>query len=145
MELNGHRYYLGRYVNTDSRQQYDALVNEWLANGRCMHVHGQLTVTELIDRFWQHAKGYYRKPDGSSSKELQHFRLALRSLQDLHGNSLAAKFGPRKLKAVRQDLVDGGATKRRNPEMDVQGGSVYTSTSRSAASSWCSSGRWRRN
>lgn len=123
VELNGHRYYLGRYGSADGRQRYDTLINEWLANGRTMHTHGQLTVTELIDRFWQHAKIYYRNADGSSSKELQNFRLALRPLQDLYGNSLAAEFGPRKLKAVRQDLVNGGATKRRNPDMEVQGGS----------------------
>ena len=80
-------------------------------------------MAELIDHFWQHAKCYYRNPDGSSSKELQNFRLALRPLQDLYGNSRAAEFGPRKLKAARQDLINGGATKRRNPEMDVRGGS----------------------
>ncbi|MHC5026593.1 MAG: hypothetical protein ACYTGR_07535 [Planctomycetota bacterium] len=29
-----------------------------------------LTVIELIDRFWQHAKTYYLKPEGSHTSSL---------------------------------------------------------------------------
>ena len=34
VELDGQRYYIGRYGSRESRQRYDQLVAEWLASGR---------------------------------------------------------------------------------------------------------------
>ena len=84
------------------------------ANGRCplADADDQLTVDGLIERYWSHAKGYYKKADDSPSSELDLVRLALRPVSDLYGKTLAADFGPLKLKAVKQNLVNGDTARR---------------------------------
>jgi len=34
VELNGHRHYLGPYESPESKQAYQRLLAEWLANGK---------------------------------------------------------------------------------------------------------------
>jgi hypothetical protein len=63
-------------------------------------------VAEVSLRFWKYAEGYYRLPGGSRSGELDHFQYALKPLVDLYGHTLAAEFGPLKLKAIRQRMID---------------------------------------
>ena len=70
-----------------------------------------MTITELLAQFWGHAKGYYRKPDGSESSELHNLRLAYRPLKRLYGTTPAADFGPLALQAVRQAMIDAGAVR----------------------------------
>lgn len=44
------------------------MVAEWLAEGRQLRVDPeQITVKELLARYWVHAGQYYRNPDGTSS------------------------------------------------------------------------------
>ncbi len=112
VELNGKRMYLGRYDSTESRQRYDRLIAEWLANGRRLPVDPRrITVVELVDRFWQHAKTYYRRPDGTATSSLHNYRAALRPLKRLYGSTPAVEFGPRALKTVRQSMIDAGWTR----------------------------------
>jgi hypothetical protein len=65
-----------------------------------------LTISELCLRFWKHAENFYRRPDGSPSRELEHFKYPFALLVDLYGSSLASEFGPLKLKAVRQQMIE---------------------------------------
>ncbi len=61
--LNGRDIYLGQHGTKASKLEYDRLTSEWLANGRSLPT-GQasdLTVAELLLRYWQHAKTHYRK------------------------------------------------------------------------------------
>jgi hypothetical protein len=107
VELNGHRHYLGKYELPESKERYHRLLAEWLANGRRLPVDpDDLTVIELIDRFWQHAKTYYRKPDGTHTSSLDSYRLALRPLKRLYALSNVVDFGPRALKTVRQEMLN---------------------------------------
>ena len=90
--LCGKDFYLGPYNSRASRDEYDRLIAEWLANGR--RLPGQdriarLTVAELIDEYWKFAKGYYQS-DGKPTKELACMRDAVRPL-----NRHAARQGRR--------------------------------------------------
>jgi hypothetical protein len=59
--LSGRDFYLGKYGTSESRAEYDRLTAEWLANGRALGAAGaaDLTVNELIVRYWQHVVGDY--------------------------------------------------------------------------------------
>ncbi len=112
--LNGRRHdiILGAYGSPESRAEYRRILAE-------LEVHGGryplkqdgtvavgLTVNELCLRFWQHAEKHYRLADGSPSGELDNHKYAQVALSDLYGKTLASEFGPLKLKAVRQRMID---------------------------------------
>jgi len=113
VELSGRRFYLGLHHTPEARQRYNALVADWLANGRQLRVSPQeVTVKELIARYWLFAEKYYRDPDGNVSRELDNIRDALRPVKELYGETLAKDFGPRALRAVREKMI--GTLCRRN-------------------------------
>ena len=109
--LNGKDYYLGLFDTPASREKYARLLAQWEANNRFMptELHGPApTIAILIDAFWQHAKTYYRKPDGTLASELATFKAALRPLFRLYGSTPAHEFGPLSLKAVRNEMIQLG-------------------------------------
>ena len=109
VELNGRRIYLGRYDLPETRQRYDRTIAEWLAGGRSQHVSSQeISVTELVGRYWRFSQGYYRKPDGTATGSLPIVKRGLRRLRKLYGNSPAGEFGPLAFKTVRQSFIDDG-------------------------------------
>jgi hypothetical protein len=62
--LDGQDFYLGPWRSKASRQEYDRLIGEWLANGRRLprsagNGAADLSIEELTDRFWAHAQTYY--------------------------------------------------------------------------------------
>ena len=113
--LDGRDYDLGPHGSRASKAEYDRLTGEWLANGRRMPATAQtaqITVVELIEAFWRHAKDHYRK-DGRNTSELDNYRTVLRDLRRLYGTILAADFTPSKLKSVRQTWLDRGLNPQR--------------------------------
>ncbi|MEX2358926.1 MAG: hypothetical protein WEE51_11405 [Pirellulaceae bacterium] len=64
-----------------------------------------LTLTQVIARYRDFAFGYYSK-DGKPTKEYVEMRYSLRPMRELYGDTLARDFGPLKLKAVRQHMID---------------------------------------
>ncbi len=110
--LNGRDIYLGRHGTKTSKREYDRLIEEWLANGRGL-ASGQdsdLTVAELLLRYWKFAKGYYRK-NGEQTSEVAVIKSSLRPIRELYGNSPAREFGPLALEAVRQRLISTGRSR----------------------------------
>jgi site-specific recombinase XerD len=90
-------------------QRYHSMVAEWLAGGRQLRVDpGEITVKEVVARYWVHAEQYYRNADGSLSTEVECIRLALVPVVELYATSMAADFGPLALRAVRQKMIDRG-------------------------------------
>jgi integrase len=104
--LNKKYIFFGLYGTPEATQKYHQTIAEWLAAGK--HV-GQspddITINEIIARFWKYAQGYYVRPDGTPTYEINNFRQALRPLQVLYGATRAAEFGPRALAAVRHKMV----------------------------------------
>ena len=103
-------YTLGVFDSSESRAKYATLLAEWEANDR--HIFqpaaaNDITITELIDRFWPHVESYYRHPDGTPSKEPEDFKFSLRPLKHLYGDTSAKSFGPIALKAVRKLMIEG--------------------------------------
>jgi integrase len=109
VELNGVRQYLGVYNSAESREAFHRAVAEWTANGRRLQISlEQITITNLLARFWDHAQVYYVKPDGTQTSEVSNFKRVMAVLRRHYGTTLAGEFGPKKLKALRQSMIDLG-------------------------------------
>ncbi len=113
VELSGKRFYLGYHESAEARQKYNTLVAEWLANGRQLRASPeQITVKELIARYWVYGEQYYRNADGTVARELDNIVDALRPVKELYGTQPAAQFGPRALRAVREKMIQDGLRRR---------------------------------
>jgi len=107
-----HDLLLGPFGSPKSRAEYRRVLTELEANSGFYpqktdgSAASRLTVYEICLRFWRHAEQYYRQADGSPSGELDHFEYAMKPLRALYGHKPADEFGPLKLKAVRQKMID---------------------------------------
>jgi len=109
VRLNGRDFYCGRYGQSETEEKYHRIVSEWIASGRRINPEpADITIIELVDRYWSHAKGYYRKADGTPTHEISAIRSALRPLTDLYGSMKAVEFGPKALDAVRREMITRG-------------------------------------
>jgi integrase len=116
--LNGRDHYLGHWPASSKKPPeavqlaYDRLLAEWLASGRQVRPEpaedkaGALSVNEVMLAFICHAQQHYRRADGTHTSELGEFTAALKPLKELYGMLPVAEFGPTKLKAVRQRMID---------------------------------------
>jgi hypothetical protein len=99
---------LGKFGTKKSRAEYARVIGEWEAAGRRVAAAdpaADLTVNELILAYWRHAEQHYRRADGTPTNELNDLRLSFRPLKEMYGHTLAGRFGPRSLKAIRDKLV----------------------------------------
>ncbi len=108
--LNGHDHYLGTHGSPESHEAYRRVLQEWLANNRQHSTTSEAdtsrsTINDLVVAFWHHAESYYVK-GGQPTRELQALRYSFRPLVDLYGDIPANVFGPRRLKSVRQQMID---------------------------------------
>lgn len=103
--LNGRVVYLGKYGTPESKDEYDDLVASWLEMQSPHEV--THTVDELALRYMKHCQEYYVK-DGEPTSELGKTRDALRIVVAVAGPSRASAFGPRKLIAVRDRMIEMG-------------------------------------
>lgn len=101
--------YLGPYGSAASRAEYARRVAGWLAaGGQSLTNPHETTVAEVVAAFRKHANNYYRHEDGNVSRTVENFYHALRPLLKLYGKTKAIEFGPVRLKAVRQNMIDYG-------------------------------------
>ena len=108
VKLGGEYIYLGPHGSQTSRDEYDRLIAEWLANGRRVpnRIEGEpdRLICELIAAYLDHAQAYYRK-NGRPTKEWPNIRLVLKRLNRLHGKMPVTEFSPLALKGFRQSLI----------------------------------------
>jgi hypothetical protein len=112
--LNSKDHYLGAWKTAASKAEYNRLIGEWLAAGRCLPASrrgNDLTVAELGAAYWNWAEGYYQK-DGQPTKSLDRIRLAVRLLRIHYGPTLARDFGPLALQSIQRQLSDGKRCRR---------------------------------
>jgi integrase len=118
--LGGRRdFLLGTYGSEGSKAEYQRVLLEWEAHGRRLPAReaaADLTVAELIERFWRWSEGYYRHADGTPTSQADALRYSLRPLNYLHGKSQVQDFGPGALKAVREVMVKGYDHPRYGPQ-----------------------------
>lgn len=110
--MEGHDFYLGPHGTAASRREYDRLIGEWLAAGRCLpKPQTDLTIAELAVRYLRFAKGYYRN-HGEATTSLERVKTSLRVLRESYTDTLARDFGPLALRALQDKLVAGGLCRR---------------------------------
>ncbi len=100
--LNGRDVYLGPHGTQTSRDAYDRVIGEWLANGRRAVASDGITVVELVVAYLKHVDGRYK------SNEPGNIRAALKPVRQVYGATPAAEFGPLALKATRQRYIEAG-------------------------------------
>lgn len=106
VELDGRRVYLGKYGSKVSRERYRRIIAERDAGGTFVEGScSEITITELVAAFWDHAETYYRRPDGTKTNEITTLRYVLKPLIELYGSERVATFGPKRLKAVRERMI----------------------------------------
>ena len=104
--LSGRDLLLGQHNTAASRAEYQRRVSEWVANGRRLaQAPPEMTISTLVDAYRRHVEGYYRHSDGTPTGEADNIRQAIRALRKLYGSTLAAEFGPLKLKTVREAMI----------------------------------------
>ena len=112
VQVNGRRHYLGKWDSPTSKERYAAFIAELAVRPAALpptatQSDAQITITELCAAYWDFAQGYYVK-NGKPTGWLNHIRLMLRKVRETYGLTPAADFGPLKLKAIRQTLIDAG-------------------------------------
>ncbi len=117
VQIDGRRIYLGKHGTEESRERYRRVVGEWLSNHRHTTQNrpeqqpGEgLSINELLLAYWRFAERHYVK-DGEPARELESMREALRPVRKLYGNTSARDFGPRSLKAVRDEMISVGLSR----------------------------------
>ncbi len=109
VRLDGHDRYLGPWGTRQARCRYRQVISEWLA---AMDADGEPveTISILTSLYWRHVTRRYRK-DGRLSSEAEAQRVAVRFL-NLYADLPVVDFGPRKLKACRQAMIDAKLTRK---------------------------------
>jgi len=110
----GKDHYLGPFGTSQSRKNYDRLIAEWLAAGRSIDPNislNAITINELIAAHWRFAQDYYKK-NGRKNVELVKLRIVARPLRRLYGRTPAVEFGPLRLKAMREEFLQAGLSRR---------------------------------
>ncbi len=106
--LAGKDHYLGAHDSPESHEKYHRLVAEFLAapgSSRSQPTaESPLTIVELVEKYWEFAKGYYVK-NGKPTGEIHPLKEVLRFLRRLYGPTAATEFSPTKFKAVREAMI----------------------------------------
>ena len=104
--LSGKMHYLGEHNSPASLQAYERLIAEWEACERQAEEAKGWTCDQLIVAFLEYAWKYYRK-NGFVTAEYHSFKTALKYISRIYGEQPANHFGPLKLKACRQAMIEG--------------------------------------
>lgn len=111
VQIEGRRIYLGKFNSPESREAYDRIIGEWLAAAHnpdkqpAAEVGAVLSISELILMYLKWARGYYVK-DGDVTREYGSMKEALKPLREHYGTTAARAFGPRSLKALREQMIE---------------------------------------
>jgi integrase len=106
VKVGGRVRYLGAFGSDEAQQKYQRVLAEFRASGGLAAV-AVVTIDHVIAGYWRHAEVYYRK-NGKPTSELSVLKLAMRFLHDLYGPLPVTEFGPLRLKACREVMIDTG-------------------------------------
>ena len=109
VRLNGTDIYLGFYGTKESKEEYNRVISEWLANNRRLssgstNSQKEITVNGVCLAFLKHANIYYRK-EGRLTSEYNEYEVISRILNEHCGTLPAMKFTRRILKTIREQLI----------------------------------------
>jgi integrase len=106
--------YLGVYNSPESRAEYARLITDLQSSPHRVEAIepgasvSNLTLNEVFLAFVLHAERYYRRPDGSETREVGEFKQVSRIVREMFGHTPAIEFGPLALKAVRARFLAAG-------------------------------------
>ncbi|HSZ55457.1 MAG TPA: site-specific integrase [Tepidisphaeraceae bacterium] len=113
VKIGGQQIWLGRYGEPLTREKYDRLVGQWLANGRVLPEPpptpadtAPVTILQILAPYWRWAKERY------TPSEVLTIKSALRIAEALYGSVSALEFGPNALRAVRAEMIRRQWTRR---------------------------------
>lgn len=110
--LGGKDTYLGKAGSKASKEKYARVVAEWVASDRPATIvsPAEITVTEVCAAFLRFAKKHYVKR-GEVTSEVAGYKVLFGHLKELYGNTNAANFGPKQMKAIRTRMVDADSSR----------------------------------
>ncbi len=112
--LCGKDHYLGVHGTKASKQEYDRLIGEWLANERKLPIQVEsvaFSIVELCSEYWRFCLKYYRK-NGKPTDEQAGVKAAIRYLKTNYAKTNVKDFGPLSLEAVRELMIESGNSRR---------------------------------
>ncbi len=115
VSLRGKMFYLGQYKSQASREKYNALIADYLANDcKLPPARGgtsEITIEEAAIRFLEYAEGYYLK-NGKQTSTFINYREALLPVVRWCGQHPISDFGPLALQFVRDKLIETGYVRK---------------------------------
>jgi integrase len=108
--IGGRHVYLGPYDSPESKAKYQEVVRKHLAERtkaeleRSVAFATDVTVAEILVQYIAHVECYYRK-HGEATNQVTIIKLSLRVLRQKFGDLEAKEFGPKALKACREEFV----------------------------------------
>jgi len=113
---NGRTVYLGKYGSPESQAAYARFIASIPKPEEVVKIAEpipgvSLLIGEIVLRFFNHAKEYYVR-DGAPTGEHEMIRCCLRFLTNRYLELPASEFGPKKLKIVREDMIELGKSRR---------------------------------
>jgi integrase len=113
VRIKGRDVYLGVYGSEESKRRYDEVVRAMLtqrereAMAQRAGLSSSITVAELVAGYLRFSRTYYLK-NGRPTNEYGNIALAVAPVLDRHGDDLVTMFGPRALKAIRDEWIKAG-------------------------------------
>ena len=118
VRIDGRDFYLGEHGSPESRERYAVLMADYLTVGRIPDPEPEPekgpTVDAVIAAYWQHIEqnGRYTK-NGEPTTERSWIRDSLKPLSDLFGATPAAEFGPKRMHALREWVIEASVKRGR--------------------------------
>lgn len=113
IRVDGKDVYLGAYGSAESKREYNRIRAELESKAPAAVVGNTkskqpktITVAEVAQAFWVHAKEHYRDSEGKPTTEVRWLKESLEEAVELYGHAPATEFGPLALRAVRQKWLD---------------------------------------
>lgn len=108
VKIDGKRIYLGKHGSDASRVAYTQALSDW--QSRQTGTPKGLTVGQLCLLFIKHADDYYQQ-DAEPTGEANNFRKSITYLTALFRSLPVDEFGPKRLKEVRQSMIESGVVR----------------------------------
>lgn len=104
---------LGPWGSFEAKEEYDRLVARTRAGTFApTDAPADLTINELLNRYYDFAERHYVEPDGTTSRSVDNLKAWLRKLRERFGALPAIEFGPKMLKALRGEWVAEGIVRK---------------------------------
>jgi len=105
VRIQGRDYYLGRHNSPENWKRYRQLIAQYFANDQAplsIAINDCTSVAELVSQYVEFTEEHY----AHNSDELYRIKAAIRILIEHYGSIGVNDFSPKKLKDVRQRMID---------------------------------------